>query len=180
MGLATRAARSFPATTATRPCRWRCSLAFPQPQPQAAQALAAAELTPTPPAGSAAPNWLRCARDDADEHNYVPPLAAKANAIAPSMPRPVRGGDGRSAERADHGRPGPVVRRCAEGFEGVELMRCGQLEPHGDGAEIWQRFAADGSVPEEQQRPAQRQGDPRRGDGLRFGSPLARSWSCRW
>ena len=27
-------------------------------------------------------------------------------------------------------------------------MRCSRWNPHGDGAEIWQRFAADGSVPE--------------------------------
>ena len=31
---------------------------------------------------------------------------------------------------------------------GVELMRCSRWDPHGDGAEIWNRFSSDGSIPQ--------------------------------
>ena len=90
-------------------------------------------------------------RDDGSpEHNYVPAIGATKGQRNRAINAPGLRGvvmEGPMSEPIAEGQ-GQWCIAVPEELEGVELMRCSRWNPHGDGAEIWQRFAADGSVPE--------------------------------
>ena len=90
-------------------------------------------------------------RDDGSpEHNYVPAIGATQGQRNRAINTPGLRGvvmEGPLSEPIAEGQ-GQWCIAVPEELEGVELMRCSRWNPHGDGAEIWQRFAADGSVPE--------------------------------
>ena len=90
-------------------------------------------------------------RDDGSpEHNYVPAIGETQGQRNRAINTPGLRGvvmEGPLSEPIAEGQ-GQWCIAVPEELEGVELMRCSRWNPHGDGAEIWQRFAADGSVPE--------------------------------
>ena len=90
-------------------------------------------------------------RDDGSpEHNYVPAIGETQGQRNRAINTPGLRGvvmEGPLSDPITEGQ-GQWCIAVPEELEGVELMRCSRWNPHGDGAEIWQRFAADGSVPE--------------------------------
>ncbi|CAK6701878.1 hypothetical protein ICNINCKA_03246 [Synechococcus sp. CBW1107] len=90
-------------------------------------------------------------RDDGSpEHNYLPAIGAGVGQRNRWIDAP--GLKGVLLERAP-------TQPIAEGegqwclavpdqLEGVEVMRCSRWDPSGDGAEIWEPFARDGSIPD--------------------------------
>ncbi|MCP9826339.1 GH116 family glycosyl hydrolase, partial [Synechococcus sp. EJ6-Ellesmere] len=90
-------------------------------------------------------------RDDGSpEHNYLPAIGAgvgqrnrwidatglKGVLLEGAPSQPIAEGEGQ------------WCLAVPDQLEGVEVMRCSRWDPSGDGAEIWEPFARDGSIPD--------------------------------
>ena len=94
-------------------------------------------------------------RDDGSpEHNYVPAIGAtrgqrnrwvddgslRGVLLEGERSAPIREGQGQWCIATDAG--------LGERHPGLSIQRCSRWNPAGDGAELWQPFAADGSIPD--------------------------------
>ncbi|MEB3240974.1 MAG: GH116 family glycosyl-hydrolase, partial [Synechococcus sp.] len=88
-------------------------------------------------------------RDDGSpEHNYVPAVGRTQGQRNRWVDQAGLRGvvlEGQCSDLIAEGE-GQWCIAVPEALEGVELMRCSRWNPHSDGAEIWQRFSADGSI----------------------------------
>ena len=90
-------------------------------------------------------------RDDGSpEHNYVPAVGRTQGHRNRTVDAAGLRGvllEGQSDDPIAEGQ-GQWCLAVPDQLDGVELMRCSRWNPYGDGAEIWQRFAANGSIPD--------------------------------
>ena len=101
-------------------------------------------------------------RDDGSpEHNYAPAIGRGEGQRNRCHDQP-----GLAAVVMDGNRSSPITEgegqwclAVPDHLEGVELMRCSRWDPAGDGAEIWNPFAADGRIPESNNDRASRAGE---------------------
>ena len=101
-------------------------------------------------------------RDDGSpEHNYAPAIGA-----GEGQSNRWIDADGLSGVLLDGKRSTPLAEgegqwclALPDTLEGVELMRCSRWDPSGDGAELWQPFAAGGVIPDSNNDRASRKGE---------------------
>ncbi|EAQ76043.1 MULTISPECIES: GH116 family glycosyl hydrolase [unclassified Synechococcus] len=90
-------------------------------------------------------------RDDGSpEHNYLPAIGAGVGQRNRLIDAPGLKGvllEGAPSQPIAEGE-GQWCLAVPDQLEGVEVMRCSRWDPSGDGAEIWEPFARDGSIPD--------------------------------
>ncbi len=106
-------------------------------------------------------------RDDGSpEHNYVPAIGATEGQRNRRVDAP-----GLRGILLEGLRSGPIAEgqgqwclavpdAAAPGMETVEVFRCSRWDPSGDGAELWEPFSRNGSIPESDNDRRSRQHDP--------------------
>jgi non-lysosomal glucosylceramidase len=94
-------------------------------------------------------------RDDGSpEHNYVPAIGRSRGQRNRKLDAPGLKGvllEGEQAEPLAEGQGQwclAVPDEAALAHPGLEIMRCSRWNPAGDGAELWNSFGRDGSIPE--------------------------------
>ena len=89
-------------------------------------------------------------RDDGSpEHNYAPAIGAGEGQSNRWVDQPGLKGvllDGPRSQPLAEGE-GQWCLALPDDLEDVEVMRCSRWDPTGDGAELWQSFAAEGRIP---------------------------------
>ncbi len=90
-------------------------------------------------------------RDDGSpEHNYLPAIGQGSGQRNRWIDAPGLKGvlmEGTASQPIAEGE-GQWCLAVPDQLEGVQVMRCSRWDPRGDGAEIWEPFARDGSIPE--------------------------------
>ena len=106
-------------------------------------------------------------RDDGSpEHNYVPAIGATEGQRNRCVDAPGLRGillEGLSSGPIAEGEGQwclAVPDAAAPGMEAVEVFRCSRWDPSGDGAELWEPFSRNGSIPESDNDRRSRRGDP--------------------
>ena len=101
-------------------------------------------------------------RDDGSpEHNYAPAIGAGEGQSNRWVDQPGLKGvllDGRRSQPLAEGE-GQWCLALPDNLEDVEVMRCSRWDPTGDGAELWQSFAAEGRIPNSNNDRASRAGE---------------------
>ena len=101
-------------------------------------------------------------RDDGSpEHNYAPAIGAGEGQSNRWVDQPGLNGvllDGRRSQPLAEGE-GQWCLALPDNLEDVEVMRCSRWDPTGDGAELWQSFAAEGRIPNSNNDRASRAGE---------------------
>ncbi len=90
-------------------------------------------------------------RDDGSpEHNYLPAIGQGSGQRNRWIDAPGLKGvllEGTASQPIAEGE-GQWCLAVPDQLEGVQVMRCSRWDPRGDGAEIWEPFARDGSIPD--------------------------------
>ena len=101
-------------------------------------------------------------RDDGSpEHNYAPAIGVGEGQCNRWVDQPGLKGvllDGRKSQPLAEGE-GQWCLALPDNLEDVEVMRCSRWDPTGDGAELWQSFAAEGRIPNSNNDRASRAGE---------------------
>ena len=101
-------------------------------------------------------------RDDGSpEHNYAPAIGSGEGQRNRAVDQPGLTGlllDGHRSSPIAEGE-GQWCLAVPDNLEAVEVMRCSRWDPSGDGAELWEPFAADGRIPDSDNDRASRPGE---------------------
>ncbi|WP_028952445.1 GH116 family glycosyl hydrolase [Synechococcus sp. CC9616] len=101
-------------------------------------------------------------RDDGSpEHNYAPAIASGEGQRNRAVDQPGLTGlllEGRESSPIAEGE-GQWCLALPDDLEAVQVMRCSRWDPSGDGAELWETFAAEGRIPESDNDRASRPGE---------------------